>query len=64
MVHHIIDPQNMPGTKIKVCQSDDCRPTPRVARTAKKERTVVGFVAFSRNAEIKSELVDESGSPS
>lgn len=33
-----------------------------LARTAKKERTVVGFVAFSRNAEIKSELADEPAS--
>jgi hypothetical protein len=63
MVHQIMDPQNMPATRITVCRSDDWRPTPSVARTAKKERTVVGFVAFSRNAETKSELAEESGSP-
>ena len=56
MSHQAIDPQNIPTIRSEVSHKGRCLPSPRVASTVKKERTVVGLAIVRTRAEAKSEL--------
>src|SRR5579871_6958503 len=56
MSHQVIDPQNIPAISSDVSHKGLRLPSPRVASTVRKERTVVGLARVRRNAEAKSAL--------